>query len=92
VGRIRSELGQTAGRHRLFGIAIDPETVDIWFGNLPVCTRGARAPEFDESTAYSYLQQREIVVRINLGLERVPPASDHRSDAEYVRINADYST
>ena len=75
------------------GVAIDPEHIDIWFGTLPICAGGGRSPHFDEEAAHVYMSQREFTVRIELG------QGDGRCrfwtcdlTAEYVSINADYST
>jgi glutamate N-acetyltransferase / amino-acid N-acetyltransferase len=75
------------------GAAIDPARIAIWFGGLPICLNGERAPKFDEHAAHEYLTQREYSIRMSVG------AGSGRcrfwtSDltAEYVRINADYST
>ncbi len=75
------------------GAVIDPACIALWFGDLPICIHGGRAPEFDERAAHEYLKQREYSIRMSVG------AGNGRcrfwtSDltAEYVRINADYST
>jgi glutamate N-acetyltransferase/amino-acid N-acetyltransferase len=75
------------------GVAIDPERIAIWFGELPICVQGGLAPAYDEKKAHAYLQQREYSIRIALGV------GDGRCrfwtcdlSAEYVRINAEYST
>jgi len=75
------------------GAAIDPARMAIWFGDLAICANGGRAPSFDEHAAHEYLKQREYSIRMSVG------AGSGRcrfwtSDltAEYVRINADYST
>lgn len=75
------------------GADIDPDKIAIWFGALPICTNGGRAAEYDEKAAHAYLQQREYSIRLLVG------AGPGRcrfwtSDltAEYVRINAEYST
>jgi glutamate N-acetyltransferase/amino-acid N-acetyltransferase len=60
---------------------------------LPICRNGGRAPELDEAAAHAYLMQAEFSITIQL----------HQGEgscifwttdltAEYVRINADYST
>jgi glutamate N-acetyltransferase/amino-acid N-acetyltransferase len=75
------------------GAEIDPERIDIWFGEQRICRNGGRAAEFDEHAAHAYLQQEEFSISIDL----------HQGDgacvfwttdltAEYVHINADYST
>lgn len=85
-GRLIAAIGYS-------GATIDPEKIAIWFGELPICTRGGRAPQFDEKAAHDYIAQREFSIRISLGM-----GAGHcrfwTSDltAEYVHINADYST
>ena len=85
-GRLVAAIGYS-------GAAIDPERIDIWFGELPICQNGGRAPGFDESAAHDYIKQPEFSIRILL----------HQGDGrctfwttdltqEYVHINADYST
>jgi glutamate N-acetyltransferase/amino-acid N-acetyltransferase len=85
-GRLMAAIGNS-------GADIDPDRIDIWFGELPICRNGGRAPEMDLAAAHAYLQQPEFSIAIDL----------HRGDgscrfwttdltAEYVRINADYST
>jgi glutamate N-acetyltransferase/amino-acid N-acetyltransferase len=75
------------------GVAIDPEKIAIWFGDLPICVDGGRAPEYDEKAAHAYLERREYSIRIalNLGEGRCRFWTCDLS-AEYVRINAEYST
>ncbi len=75
------------------GAEFDPEQIAIWFGELPICARGGRAPEYDEPAAHAYLQQREYSIRMSVG------AGSGRCrfwtcdlTREYVAINADYST
>jgi len=85
-GRLMAAVGYA-------GVEIDPEKIAIWFGDLPICEKGGRAADYDEKKAHAYLEQREYSIRIALGI------GDGRcrfwtSDlsAEYVRINAEYST
>jgi glutamate N-acetyltransferase/amino-acid N-acetyltransferase len=54
---------------------------------------GGRAPEYDEKKAHAYLQQREYSIRIALGVGE-GQCRFWTSDltAEYVKINAEYST
>ena len=85
-GRLMAAVGYA-------GAAIDAEKIAIWFGELPICAGGGRAPEYDEAAAHAYLEQREYSIRIALG------AGEGRCrfwtcdlSAEYVRINAEYST
>jgi glutamate N-acetyltransferase/amino-acid N-acetyltransferase len=75
------------------GVEFDPAKVIILIGTQPVFELGVRSPLFDEAAAHAAMQQREYTISIHLG----------RGDAEcrfitcdltaeYVRINADYST
>jgi glutamate N-acetyltransferase / amino-acid N-acetyltransferase len=85
-GRLMAAVGYS-------GVAIDPEKIAIWFGELPICVDGGRAPEYDERAAHAYLQRREYSIRIALGVGE-GRCRFWTSDltAEYVRINAEYST
>jgi glutamate N-acetyltransferase/amino-acid N-acetyltransferase len=85
-GRLMAAVGYS-------GVAVDPEKIAIWFGDLPICINGGRAPEYDERAAHAYLEQREYSIRIALGMG-VGRCRFWTSDltAEYVRINAEYST
>jgi glutamate N-acetyltransferase/amino-acid N-acetyltransferase len=85
-GRLMAAIGYS-------GAQIDPETIDISFGELPICRNGGRAPEYDENAAHIYIQQTEFSISIDL----------HQGDGsckfwttdlthEYIRINADYTT
>jgi glutamate N-acetyltransferase / amino-acid N-acetyltransferase len=85
-GRLMAAIGNS-------GAEIDPLRIDIWFGELRICRDGGLAAEMDVDAAHAYLQQPEFSVRIAM----------HQGDgtcrfwttdltAEYVRINADYST
>ncbi len=84
-GRILSSIGKS-------GIAVDPAIIDIFIGPQQVCKHGM-AHAFDEKAAHQYLQQREYQIRVELGRGR--SSLDFLTcdlTAEYVRINADYST
>ena len=85
-GRLMAAIGYS-------GAEIDPETIDISFGDLPICRNGGRAPDFDEIAAHAYIRQPEFSIAIDL----------NRGDGsckfwttdlthEYIRINADYTT
>jgi glutamate N-acetyltransferase/amino-acid N-acetyltransferase len=75
------------------GAAIDPERISIWFGEQPICQNGGRVPDFDEAAAHAYLKLREFTVRMDLGIGN-GKCRFWTTDltAEYVQINADYST
>lgn len=75
------------------GAEIDPERISIWFGEHPICRSGGRVPDFDEGAAHEYLKLPEFTVRMDLGIGN-GKCRFWTTDltAEYVRINADYST
>jgi glutamate N-acetyltransferase/amino-acid N-acetyltransferase len=84
-GRILSSVGKS-------GVAVDPSKVDIFIGEQQVC-RGGMAHPFDEKAAHEYLKLPEYEIRVQLG--RGKAALEFLTcdlTAEYVHINADYST
>ena len=85
-GRLVAAIGYS-------GAALDPERIDIWFGELRICRDGGRAAEFDEKAAHAYLRQEEFSISIDVNQG---PGScvfwTTDLTAEYVHINADYST
>jgi glutamate N-acetyltransferase/amino-acid N-acetyltransferase len=85
-GRLLAAVGYS-------GVDIDPDRVNITFGNLEICRNGGRSPDFDEKAAHLYLSQPDFVVRIDLGVgEGVCRFWTCDLTQEYIRINADYST
>jgi glutamate N-acetyltransferase/amino-acid N-acetyltransferase len=85
-GRLMAAIGYS-------GAAIDPERIDIWFGELRICRDGGRAKEFDEVAAHAYLKQREFSITIDLN-QGAGSCVFWTTDLthEYIHINADYST
>ncbi len=75
------------------GAAIDPERINIWLGEQQICQNGSRVADFNESAAHAYLKQREFIVRLDLAIGN-GRCRFWTTDltAEYVHINADYST
>jgi glutamate N-acetyltransferase / amino-acid N-acetyltransferase len=75
------------------GAEIDPDRIAIWLGDQQICKNGGRVADFDEKRAHAYLKNREFTVRMALGMGE-GRCRFWTSDltAEYVRINADYST
>ncbi len=75
------------------GVEFDPAAVTITIGGQPVFESGVRSPLFDEAAAHAAMLEREYTITLDLG-------SGHAEcrfitcdlTAEYVRINADYST
>jgi len=85
-GRLMAAIGSS-------GAEIDPERIDIQFGELPICRDGGRAPEFDEAAAHAYVAQPEFSVSIELH-QGTGSCIFWTTDltVEYIHINADYST
>jgi glutamate N-acetyltransferase/amino-acid N-acetyltransferase len=75
------------------GAVFEPVRTRIWIGNVPVFEYGMRAPGFDEAAAHAAMLPREYTITIDLG-EGDGSCRFLTCDltAEYVRINADYST
>ena len=84
-GRILAACGKS-------GAPFDPAKVDIFIGEQKVCSKGQAAP-FDENKAHAHLSQPVCDVRVRFG-EGSASLRFYTTDltAEYVRINADYST
>jgi glutamate N-acetyltransferase/amino-acid N-acetyltransferase len=84
-GRILAAVGRS-------GVAVDPTGISIMIGDQLVC-RGSVASDFDETRAHQALSQPSCKIRIRLRRGR-SSAVFLTTDltAEYVRINADYST
>jgi glutamate N-acetyltransferase/amino-acid N-acetyltransferase len=85
-GRLAAAIGYS-------GAQVDPDRIDIWFGEHPICRNGGRAADFDEAVAHQYISQPEFSISIQL----------HQGDGrcvfwttdlthQYIHINADYST
>jgi len=84
-GRILAAVGAS-------GVAIDPARIKIFIGNQMVCSKGVAFP-FDQERAHRALAEPVCDVRVQVG--RGPSAVRFLTTdltAEYVRINADYST
>lgn len=84
-GRILAAIGAS-------GLPIDPTRVDIFIGKQKVCRNGAGIA-FDEAQAHAELAKPEcdIQIRLRRGTASVVFLTTDLT-AEYVRINADYST
>jgi glutamate N-acetyltransferase/amino-acid N-acetyltransferase len=85
-GRLAAAIGYS-------GAQVDPARIDIRFGELQICRDGGRAAEFDEASAHEYISQREFSISIELNQGQgscVFWTTD--LTAEYIHINADYST
>jgi glutamate N-acetyltransferase/amino-acid N-acetyltransferase len=75
------------------GATFDPERARIWIGDQPVFEYGVRSASFDDAAAHQAMMQPEYTIAIDLG-EGNAECMFLTCDltAEYVRINADYST
>jgi glutamate N-acetyltransferase/amino-acid N-acetyltransferase len=84
-GRILAAVGRS-------GVRIDPKKLSVTIGDQTVC-RGGVACRFDERRAHDQLSKPECRVGVRLG--RGKAALEFLTTdltADYVRINADYST
>ncbi|QHS51205.1 bifunctional glutamate N-acetyltransferase/amino-acid acetyltransferase ArgJ [Edaphobacter sp. 12200R-103] len=75
------------------GVEFDPAKVKVRIGEQPVYENGMRSPDFDEARAHTVMQQRDYTIRMDMG-QGDAECRFITCDltAEYVRINADYST
>jgi glutamate N-acetyltransferase/amino-acid N-acetyltransferase len=85
-GRLVAAIGYS-------GAEIDPNRIDIDFGDLPICRDGGRAAGFDEKAAHDYIAQPEfsVAIRLNQGAGSCIFWTTDLT-VEYIHINADYST
>jgi glutamate N-acetyltransferase/amino-acid N-acetyltransferase len=85
-GRLACAIGYS-------GAEVDPDRIDISFGDLPICRNGGRATEFDEAAAHAYISQTEFSISIQLHQGK-GSCLFWTTDltTEYIHINADYST
>ncbi len=84
-GRILAAVGRS-------GVKVDPAKVDVYIGEHQVCRNGGSVP-FDAQAAHETMLQPRYDVRVKVGKGKAT-ASILTCDltAEYVHINADYST
>ena len=83
-GRVVMAVGKS-------GEAADRDKLSIWFGEHCVARDGERATEYDEATVAGYMRNREIVIRVDVGVGKASGrvwTCDLTHD--YVSINADY--
>ncbi len=84
-GRMLAAIGYS-------GVKINPDRISIYLGDQKICAKGAASP-FDKTRAHEYMKQPAYEIRISLGAGKTK--LDFLScdlTAEYVHINADYST
>jgi glutamate N-acetyltransferase/amino-acid N-acetyltransferase len=83
-GRVVMAVGKS-------GEAADRDKLSIWFGEHCVAREGERAEEYVEATAAAYMKNREIVIRIDVGVgSEVAHVWTCDLTHDYVSINADY--
>ena len=85
-GRLLAAAGRS-------GVPIEPGKMRIAIGDVPVFAGGVRVPGYDEAEAHRAMRERAYTISIDLGMG----GAECRFvtcdlTAEYVRINADYST
>jgi glutamate N-acetyltransferase/amino-acid N-acetyltransferase len=85
-GRILAAIGYS-------GVSIDPALISIWLGEMELCNKGGVSSHLDKAAAHEYLKQRDLAIRVDLGVGK-GECRFWTTDltAEYVRINAEYST
>ncbi|MGL4523356.1 MAG: bifunctional glutamate N-acetyltransferase/amino-acid acetyltransferase ArgJ [Bacilli bacterium] len=82
-GRIVSAIGHS-------GITINPDTVDVWLGDIMMLKQSVPQP-FDEANAKQYLQQDTVQIKINLHLGNgTGVAWGCDLTEKYIDINASY--
>ena len=83
-GRVVMAVGKS-------GEAADRDRLAIWFGPHLVAREGERAPDYVEETMARYMKNREITIRVDVGVG-AGQATVWTCDLthDYVAINADY--
>jgi glutamate N-acetyltransferase/amino-acid N-acetyltransferase len=75
------------------GVEFDPNAVTIWIGPHLVLVDGLRVPEFDEAATHQTMLEHEYTIRLDLGVGNAETKFlTCDLTAEYVSINADYSS
>ena len=73
------------------GEAADRDRLSITYGSIQVAKDGERAPTYDEKTVAAYMEGREIMISVDIGLG-LGAATVWTCDLthDYISINADY--
>jgi len=83
-GRVVMAVGKT-------GEAADRDRMSIYFGDHCIARNGERAAEYVEAEVAKYMEKKEIIIRIDVGVgagKATVWTCDFTHD--YVSINADY--
>jgi glutamate N-acetyltransferase/amino-acid N-acetyltransferase len=84
-GRVLAAVGRA-------GVEIDPNVIDVYIGEQQVC-RGGGSVAFDEKAANACMKRPKYEVRVKVGRGKgTAKILSCDLTAEYVHINADYST
>lgn len=83
-GRVVMAVGKS-------GEAANRDRLKIWFGDHCVARDGERSADYHEDKVASYMKNRELVIRIHVGVGKAA-ASIWTCDLteDYIRINSDY--
>ena len=85
-GRLLAAAGRS-------GVPLEADAMTITIGDVPVFAHGMRVEDYDEAAAHAEMLEREYTITIDLGRgEATCRFITCDLTAEYVRINADYST
>jgi glutamate N-acetyltransferase/amino-acid N-acetyltransferase len=75
------------------GVDFDPNNVTVWIGPHLVLANGLRVSEFEEAATHQTMMEREYTIRLDLGVGNAETKFlTCDLTAEYVAINADYSS
>jgi glutamate N-acetyltransferase / amino-acid N-acetyltransferase len=84
-GRIVAAAGRSGAKFEL-------DNVDLWIGTVEVLKKGT-PQEFDKKLASAQFKEKEVFIRLNLGLGKAEITGwGCDMSAEYIHINADYTT
>ena len=84
-GRLLAAVGRS-------GVSLDPNAVAIWIGGEKVCDHGTAVP-FDALAVHRRMSEPSYEIRVQVGRgDGAARILTGDLTAEYVRINADYST
>ncbi|MDL1971408.1 MAG: bifunctional glutamate N-acetyltransferase/amino-acid acetyltransferase ArgJ [Candidatus Desulfofervidaceae bacterium] len=85
-GRIIAAIGRS-------GVKINPDKIDIYFGDICLVKNGLGQGEKAENLAHEYLRNKEVLLKVDLhsGTEQIAWYTCDLTE-EYIKINAEYRT